>query len=115
VLLAGCTTSAGYIYATYQYEPERRVRIDCGGDYAVYDKAADSRMLVVTNAYLEARNVSCGPNEPAILRARRVAETYLAASNRPECRVTDSSELTPLHYEVTYACPAVAPAAGRRS
>ena len=109
-LLAGCSIETAS-YAMNQYGEVRgvRVRLDCRDTYEVFDRRDWGRLIVVTNPVNEALAASCvdAAALPRPERMRRVAEIYLAeTSSRPECTQSGQRELTPLHSEFDYRCPA---------
>lgn len=114
-LLAGGLGACSY--EAFWYTSERygsakpvNVRLACRDTYQVFDRPDRSTLLVVTSPVTEL--VACSDRATPLLpvRQREVATIFLAESTgRPLCRLTGDVEVTDLHREFTYACPAPAP------
>jgi hypothetical protein len=106
---AGCTVEAfTYTVDRYGTVKARQLRLGCDDTYEVYDRGRGA-LLAVTHPLNEEALGACGgvAGLPKAERLRRVARIYLEeTTDRPECAIRRETEMTPLHTEFEYRCPA---------
>ena len=114
--LGGCAIEA-FTYTIDRYGTAKpvNVRLGCDDTYEVFDRPEQRSLLVVTGVVTELLVDACGSGAPLAQRQRRIAEIFLAeTSNRPLCRLSGDTEISPFHREFSYSCPVqVGPAAAR--
>lgn len=111
--LGGCSFDAfTYTVDRYGTVKERLVRLGCNDAYEVFDRPDAGALLVVTNGANETLSGLCGGSAelPKPERMRRVARLFLnETSDRPTCQITRETDVTPVHTEFNYRCPAPRP------
>lgn len=111
--LGGCSFDAfTYTVDRYGTVKERQVHLGCNDAYEVFDRPDAGSLLVVTNGANETLSGLCGglAELPKPERMRRVARVFLdETTDRPACRITREAEVTSLHTEFNYRCPALRP------
>lgn len=105
--LASSGCAAGYLLTTYQGSESAVVSLTCKDAYRIYERRAQSKILVRLDPAVEAVRMVCGAT-PRAERARAVVVQRLADTERSACQVVSQVSLSPLHEEFVYACPAEA-------
>lgn len=107
--VAGCA-NASYLSAAYVGVAPQIVTTACRDAYEVYDKREEHKLLVVSHLLRElAPCDSSGATPPGgqprkLPRFEQTARVYFAEIRRAECRIVSAAALSPLHYEINYAC-----------
>lgn len=109
-LAAGCTLqSFTYTVDRYGSVAGVSVRLGCRDTYEVFDRPEAATFIVITNGLNEVLVGCLDGGPPLAERQRQVAKIFLEEkSSRPQCRLLGDAELTPLHREFSYRCPASA-------
>ena len=112
--LGGCAFEA-FTYTIDRYGTAKgvNVRLGCEDTYEVFDRPEQRALLVVSGLVTELAVDACGSGAPLAQRQRRIAEIFLGeTTNRPLCRLGAETEVSPLHREFNYVCPAQVGPAG---
>ena len=112
--LAACSVDAfTYTVGRYGTVNAVHVHLGCHDTYEVFDRREDGTLIVVTTPVNEAVLDACGEGAAGLARPerlRRGAEIFLSeTTDRPDCRITRETEITPYHREFAYRCPSAAP------
>ena len=125
VALLATAACAGCSVDTFTYTVDRygnvtgnQVHLGCHDTYEVFDRPDAGTLMVVTNPLNESLGAFCDSGSavlPKPERLRRAADLYLEeTTDRPACRIYRTSEITPVHTEFAYRCPAPPRAPARR-